>query len=170
MADEETTQEPQGPTGPQEPTGQQQPEGVVPEGTPTDRHGQEGISKAKYERERRQWEDKVKALQAKLDGTADEGDRVARLEGELRAMQDRLADERVTSRLVAAGCVNPKAAKAVLEDYDGDVDRLRDACPYLFQQRKRTGSTGGSPAGAASGDDVAKARKAAGLPPRKQGA
>jgi hypothetical protein len=166
MADE---QEPK--TEPEE-----KPEGREPEGKPEggdgepirDSHGQEGISKAKYERERREWEAKVADLQAKLDGKQGDGDRVAKLEADLKAMQDRLADEKVTSQLVAAGCVNPKAAKAVLGDYDGDVEKLRSECPYLFRQEKQTGSTGGRPAGATREDRVAAARKAAGLPPKKE--
>jgi molecular chaperone GrpE (heat shock protein) len=132
-----------------------------------DSHGQEGISKAKYERERREWEAKVADLKAQLDDKAEDGDRVAKLEADLKAMQDRLADEKLTASLAAAGCVNAKAAKAVLGDYDGDVDKLKADCPYLFAQKKQTGSTGGAPAGAPKADEIAKARAAAGLPPKK---
>lgn len=133
-----------------------------------DSHGQEGISKAKYERERREWEAKVADLKAQLDGKAGDDDRVSKLEAELKAMRERLDDERVTARLAAAGCVNAKAAKAVLADYDGDVEKLKAECPYLFRQARQTGSTGGTPAGAPKADLVAKARRAAGLPPRKE--
>ena len=142
---------------------------AAPEGKEiVDSHGQEGISKAKYQREKAAWEAKVADLQAKLDGKAGEDDRVAKLEADLKAMEERLADERVAARLAAAGCVNAKAAKAVLEDYDGDVDKLREACPYLFrQERRQSGSTGGSPAGASHEDRVRKARAAAGLPSKK---
>lgn len=128
-----------------------------------DSHGQEGISKAKYERERREWEAKVADLKAQLDGKAGDGDRVAKLEADLKAMQDRLADEKLTASLAAAGCVNAKAAKAVLGDYDGDVDKLKADCPYLFR-KSQSGSTGGAPAGATDTheDRVRKAREAAG--------
>ena len=128
-----------------------------------DSHGQEGISKAKYERERREWEAKVADLKAQLDGKAGDGDRVAKLEADLKAMQDRLADEKLTASLAAAGCVNAKAAKAVLGDYDGDVDKLKADCPYLFR-KSQSGSTGGAPAGATGTheDRVRKAREAAG--------
>ncbi len=42
------------------------------------------------------------------------------------------------------------AAKALLEDYDGDVAKLKEACPYLFDAGKKTGATGIKPAGGAS--------------------
>lgn len=150
---------------------EEKPEGKEPEEKPEgdggdglkDSHGQEGISKAKYERERREWEAKVADLQAKLDGKDGDGDRVAKLEADLKAMQDRLADEKLTASLAAAGCVNAKAAKAVLGDYDGDVDKLKADCPYLFR-KSQSGSTGGAPAGATGTheDRVRKAREAAG--------
>ena len=98
MADE---QEPK--PGPEE-----KPEGG--DGEPIrDSHGQEGISKAKYERERREWEAKVADPKAQLDGRQGDGDRVAKLEADLKAMQDRLADERLTASLADAGYVNAKA-------------------------------------------------------------
>ena len=138
----------------------------------TDGHGQEGISKAKYQREKAAWEAERKELEAKLaaqsGGRASADDRVSKLEADLKAMEERLEDERVTARLAAAGCVNAKAAKAVLADYDGDVDKLKQECPYLFRTARQTGSTGGTPAGAPKPDLVARARKAAGLPPKSK--
>ena len=59
-------------------------------------------------------EAKVADLKAQLDDKAGDGDRVAKLEADLKAMQDRLADARLTASLAAAGCVNAKDAKAVL--------------------------------------------------------
>lgn len=150
-----------------------EPERREPEAEPggdgiRDSHGQEGISKAKYERERREWEAKVADLQARLEDRAGDDDRVSKLEADLKAMRERLDDERVTARLAAAGCVNAKAAKAVLADYDDDVDKLKAECPYLFRQARQTGSTGGTPAGVPKADLVARARRAAGLPQRKE--
>lgn len=162
MADE---QEPK--TEPEEEPEGKEPDGGQPEGDGgaglKDSHGQEGISKAKYERERREWEAKVADLEAKLDGKQGDGDRVAKLEADLKAMQDRLADEKLTGALAAAGCVNAKAAKAVLGDYDGDVEKLKADCPYLFR-KSQSGSTGGAPAGATGSheDRVRRAREAAG--------
>ena len=158
---EEQKQEPEGGQQAQEEQ-KQEPEGGI-----LDSHGQPGISKAKYDREVKEWKAQVAELQAKLDQQAkagqDDGDRVAKLEADLKAMQDRLADEKLTGALAAAGCVNAKAAKAVLDDYDGDVEKLKADCPYLFR-KSQSGSTGGAPAGATGSheDRVRKAREAAG--------
>ena len=45
-----------------------------------------------------------------------------------------------------------KAAKALLDDYDGNVAKLKEACPYLFGKEKHTGTTGVKPSGAPSGE------------------
>ena len=162
---EEQKQEPEGGQQTQEEQ-KQEPEGGI-----LDSHGQPGISKAKYDREMKEWKAQVAELQAKLDQQTkagqDDGDRMSKLEGELKAMRQQLDDEKLAGRLAAAGCVNAKAAKAVLEDYGNDIEAMKKACPYLFRQERQTGSTGGTPAGASKADLVARARKAAGLPPKK---
>lgn len=167
MADQEPN-EPQQQEPQQQEPGQQEPQ---PQGGIVDSHGQPGISRAKYDREVKAWKDQVAELKAQLDQQAKAGqaggDRVAKLEDDLKAMRQQLDDERLAGRLAAAGCVNAKAAKAVLDDYDGDIEAMKKACPYLFKQERQTGSTGGTPAGASKPDLVARARKAAGLPPKK---
>lgn len=164
-------QEPNEPQDPQQQEPQQEPQQQEPEGI-VDSHGQPGISRAKYDREVKAWKDQVAELKAQLDQQAKAGqaggDRVAKLEDDLKAMRQQLDDERLAGRLAAAGCVNAKAAKAVLGDYDGDIEAMKKACPYLFRQERQTGSTGGTPAGASKADLVARARKAAGLPPKKE--
>ena len=164
MADQEPN-EPQEPQQQEQEPQQQEPGGIV------DSHGQPGISRAKYDREVKAWKDQVAELKAQLDQQAkagqEGGDRVAKLEDDLKAMRQQLDDERLAGKLAAAGCVNAKAAKAVLDDYDGDIEALKKDCPYLFKQERQTGSTGGTPAGASKADLVARARKAAGLPPKK---
>ena len=164
MADQEPN-EPQEPQQQEPQQQEQEPEGI------TDSHGQPGISRAKYDREVKAWKDQVAELKAQLDQQAkagqEGGDRVAKLEDDLKAMRQQLDDERLAGKLAAAGCVNAKAAKAVLGDYDGDIEAMKKACPYLFKQERQTGSTGGTPAGASKADLVARARKAAGLPPKK---
>lgn len=150
MADQEPN-EPQ-----QEPQPQpQQPGGIL------DSHGQPGISRAKYDREVKAWKDQVAELKAQLDQQAkagqEGGDRVAKLEDDLKAMRQQLDDERLAGKLAAAGCVNVKAAKAVLGDYDGDIEALKKDCPYLFRRERQTGSTGGTLAGEFGNGDQRRA-------------
>lgn len=150
---------------PQEPAGQAgQEEG---EGL-TDRHGQPAIARGKYERDLAAKDEEIAELKSKLDelsrteeGRKEQQERIAKLEAEL-------AEAKVDHSLELAGCVNAKAARAILPDYDGDVSKLREACPYLFRSQPK-GSTGLKPAGALTDHDgrVAKARAAAGLPNKK---
>lgn len=105
MADQEPNELQQQELQQQEP--QQEPEGI------TDSHGQPGISRAKYDREVKAWKDQVAELKAQLDQQAKAGqaggDRVAKLEDDLKAMRQQLDDERLAGKLAAAGCVNAKA-------------------------------------------------------------
>ena len=96
-------------------------------------------------------DDKIAELQAQLDEKSKTEEGRAELKDELDKLKAEMADERVSHKLEMAGCRNVKAAKALLDDYEGDVAKLKGACPYLFSE-KQTGSTG-----LKSGGDAAKA-------------
>ena len=136
-----------------------EPEGNTGAGTPApepgpsddglkDKHGEDAINRGRYDRDIKAKDDEIAALKKQLDevkkGAEDSAAALKRVE-ELEA---RLADEKVDHALEVAECVNGKAAKALLDDYDGDVAKLKEACPYLFKQPKQTGSTGYRPGGA----------------------
>lgn len=90
--------------------------------------------------------------------------RMAEVEAKLAASERALEEEKTASGLKAIGCVNVKAAKALLEDYGGDPAKLKEACPYLFgQQERKTASTGGKPVGDAPSDGMERLRRIAGL-------
>lgn len=181
MADEGKAQEPQGAQQqgaepPQEPQGTgngaepqaQQDRGAEP--PVVDSHGQPGINKERHDKEIAELQAKIDELQAQAAEAAEQKEKradfekqVADLKSELEGAKASLADEKVNHSLEMAGCLNVKMAKAVLEEYGGDVSKLKDACPYLFQSNQK-GSTGLPPAGAPTDDAglVAKAREAAG--------
>lgn len=72
--------------------------------------------------------------------------------------------------LALAGCRNVKAARAVLDDYNGDVEALKSAEPWLFAAHvEATGATGLPNAGAAEDDgkDERRWRRLAGLSQKK---
>ena len=94
-------------------------------------------------------DDKIAELQAQLDEKAKTEEGRASLKKELDDLKAEMAGERVAHKLEMAGCRNVKAAKALLDDYDGDVDKLKEGCPYLFEGKK-AGSTGLKPEGGAS--------------------
>lgn len=168
MADEkdplEPPQEPpqEPPAEPDPPAEPQQEPPADPE--PKDKHGLPGINRDKYQRDIKERDDRIAELEARIAADAETKEGREKLEADLKALRDEMADKDMTHSLEMAGCVNVKAAKAVLADYGDNVSRLKSECPYLFDQKKQTGSVGGKPAGAPGGDEalVAKAREAAG--------
>ncbi|WP_417801712.1 hypothetical protein [Thermophilibacter provencensis] len=111
------------------------------DGEPSDKHGQPGINREKYQRDMKAKDDKIAELQAQLDEKSKTEEGRAELKDELDKLKAEMADERISHKLEMAGCRNVKAAKALLDDYEGDVAKLKEACPYLFSE-KQTGSTG----------------------------
>ena len=129
------------------------------------------------------------AAQARADydaALAERDARIAELEGEiaeaaktaegaeaLRKEMDELRrkgdEERVGFELQIAGARNVKAARALLADYDNDIEKLKAAEPWLFgagaSTPAQTGATGLPNAGAASdeGAQMKRWRKIAGI-------
>lgn len=125
-------------------------EGQDGDGEVKDSHGQPGINREKYQRDIEAKDKQIAELQAQLDERSKTEEGRAALKAELDKLKADMADERTDHRLQLAGCLNAKAAKALLGDYGGDVDKLKEGCPYLFGAEKRTGSTGLKPQGDAS--------------------
>ncbi len=118
-----------------------------------DKHGQEGISKAKYEREMAAKDAEIEELKKQVSEAVKTEEGRKALEEKLKGFETNQADMRTEYELKLAGCRDDnavKAAKALLSDYEGDITKLKTACPYLFEVKK-TGSTGGKPAGATQG-------------------
>lgn len=133
--------------------------------------GQEGgdgkagatVNRHKYERELAAKDKEIEGLRAQIAESAKTEEGRKELQKQVDDLKADMADKETTYRLELAGCKNAKAAKALLGDYDGDVDKLKAECPYLFEDKqKKTGATGGKPAGTASDLD-AKLDKAFGL-------
>lgn len=143
--------------------------GVEPEEKSTetsglkDSHGQEGIAKGKYQRDIASKDAEIADLKKELEELKGKSAENADANEEIKKLRAEIADEKLTNSLNAAGCINPKAAKALLDDYEGDIDALAKDCPYLFKQ-KQTGSTGGAPNDVVTTEErKKKARAAAGL-------
>lgn len=134
------------PDGPQDQAGG---EGARPQ----DPQGGEGasVNRHQYERDIERRDKTIGELRAEVERLKGEGGKAAEAMRAVEDLKAQLADERVNAKLAGAGCINAKAAKALLGDYSGDVARLKEACPYLFGQPK-TVSTGGDPSrGSSSG-------------------
>ena len=150
----------------------QQPQDPKPGegGKPQDPDGGEGntVNAHKYERDMANKDKEIESLKAQLkeltDAKAASGDQTAQLRKELDEMKQSLADEKANSALSKAGCIDLDLARTALAAYDGDVDKLKEAKPYLFGTTDNIQrSTGGRPAGGSTVDLRAKARRAAGL-------
>ena len=117
-----------------------QPEEGDGGGEVADRHGQPGINREKYARDMKARDDKIAELQAQLDEKAKTEEGRASLKKELDDLKAEMAGERVAHKLEMAGCRNVKAAKALLDDYDGDVDKLKlNAGPVCDRRSTRAG-------------------------------
>lgn len=80
-------------------------------------------------------------------------------------------EQRVGFELQMAGARNVKAAKALLSDYDNDVEKLKAGEPWLFGGgTAAAGATGLPNAGAATdeGTQMKRWRGIAGLPDEKE--
>ncbi len=140
--------EPIPPTEPKEPE-PKEPEPKEPEGDEglLDEHGKPAINAEKYKRDMEKKDAKIAELEAKIAEQSKTEEGRKELQKQIDEMKAEQADERVTHKLEMSGCLNTKAAKALLGDYDNDVEKLKEECPYLFQQDdgKPTGSTGVKP-------------------------
>lgn len=145
---EETKVEPAPPEGGKETEGDPEPapEGQGGgEGEVADRHGMPGINREKYNRDMAAKDEEIAALKAQIAEAAKTEEGRKALEEKIAELESSHRDERVTYDLKLAGIRDEKAvkaAKAMLPDYGGDVAKLKEDCPYLFSEKKQTGSTG----------------------------
>ncbi|WP_304598249.1 hypothetical protein [Adlercreutzia caecimuris] len=130
-------------TGPEEGAG-----GAQEAAEGTDAHGHPVISQGKYDREVKKRDDKIAELEAQIAEAAKSQEAAEALRKQVDELKAEQADKDVSYELSMAGCVNEKAAKAVLADYDNDIAKLKEECPYLFNARKPSGSLGLKPSGA----------------------
>jgi len=135
----------------QQDDGSTPPAGGTNGGKITDKHGEDAINLGHHNRLMAEKDDQIAQLTKQLEEANGKAESGAKALKEIEALKAQLADEKVSGALKLAGCVNEKAAKAVLGDYEGDVGKLAEACPYLFggnADTKQTGSTGARRTGA----------------------
>lgn len=161
LGEEAKENKPQGgsdPNGTEPKPADQKPDGAdgkggADDGDIKDSHGQPGINKERHDREIAEKDAKIAELEGKLDEAAKTEEGRADLKAEIDKLRSEQAEERTAHKLEMAGCVDVKAAKARLSDFDGDVSKLKAKCPYLFQAEKKKGSTGLDPKGPSTGLD-----------------
>lgn len=108
---------------------------------------------------------------AELEGAIVEAAKSAETAEALRAEMDELRhqgeEQRVEFELTMAGARNVRAARALLDEHGGDVSKLKEAEPWLFEGTvtRQGGKTGLPNAGAASdeGKTMKQWREIAGI-------
>lgn len=124
-----------------------------------------------YERAIAERDEKIAALEAQVADAAKSAEAADELRKQIDALKAQGESDRVDFQLRLAGVRNVKAARAVLGDYEGDVDKLKESEPWLFADKAQqagggASSTTGLPnAGAASdsGRTLKRWRRIAGL-------
>ena len=170
MADQKTDTKPEPknePTPEPEPTPKPEPEPKPePQGGDDvkDSHGQPGINKERHDKEVAELNEKISTLEAQLAEASEQKSKREEYEKQINELKAQIEDGNLVHSLELAGCIDVKSAKARLEDFGGDVAKLKEGCPHLFgnTQQKQKGSTGKPPAGAADAIE-AKLDKAFGL-------
>ncbi len=96
---------------------------------------------------------RIAELEAQVAGAAKTAEAAEALRGEIAELKAQGESERVDFKLQLAGVRNVKAARALLDDHAGDIDALKAAEPWLFQdggQKQQSGKTGLPNAGTAT--------------------
>ena len=110
-------------------------------------------------------DERIAALEgeiAEAAKTAESAERLRKKMNELRRTGD---EQRIGFELQLAGAKSVKAARALLTDYDNDIEKLKAAEPWLFGAGTPAGATGLPAAGAANdaGAQMRRWREIAGL-------
>lgn len=129
------------------------------------------IAKARedYEAALKERDARIAELEGEIAESAKTAEGAERLRAEMDELRRKGDEERVGFELQLAGARNVKAARALLADYDDDIEKLKAAEPWLFGTGVSTpaqaGATGLPNAGAATdeGAQMRRWRKIAGI-------
>ena len=127
-----------------------------------------------YEAALRERDERIAALEGEIAEAAKTAESAERLRAEMDELRRQGEEQRVGFELQMAGARNVKAARALLADYEGDVEKLKAGEPWLFgagaATPTQTGATGLPSAGAATdeGATMRRWRGIAGLPEDKE--
>ncbi len=126
-----------------------------------------------YEKQIAERDEKIASLEAQVAEAAKNTETAEQLRGEIAELKTQGESDRIDFKLQLAGVRNVKAARAFLADHGNDVDKLKEAEPWLFEATGKhakggnagSGTTGLPNAGAASdeGKTLRHWREIAGL-------
>lgn len=112
--------------------------------------------------------EKIAASEAQVAEAAKNAETAEQLRGEIAELKAQGESDRIDFKLRLAGVRNVKAARAILADHGNDIDRLKEAEPWLFADapvKQQGGRTGLPNAGtsADAGKTMRRWRRLAGL-------
>ena len=126
-----------------------------------------------YEKQIAERDEKIASLEAQVAEAAKNAETAEQLRGEIAELKTQGESDRIDFKLQLAGVRNVKAARVLLSDHGNDVDKLKEAEPWLFEAGGKhakggnasSGTTGLPNAGAASdeGKTLKHWREIAGL-------
>ncbi len=131
--------------------------------------GESDKARADYEAALRERDERIAALEGEIAEAARTAEGAEALRKEMDELRRKGDEERVGFELQLSGARNVKAARALLPDYENDIDKLKAAEPWLFGTGAAapapTGATGLPNAGAATdeGAQMRRWRKIAGI-------
>lgn len=132
--------------------------------------GQSQVETPDYEKQIAERDEKIASLEAQVAEAAKNAETAEQLRGEIAELKAQGESDRIDFKLQLAGCRNVKADRAILSDHDNDIDKLKEAKPWLFAKHMAggdgaSGTTGLPNAGAASdeGKTMKHWREIAGL-------
>ena len=100
-----------------------------------------------YEKQIAKRDEKIASLEAQVAEAAKNAETAEQLRGEIAELKAQGESDRIDFKLQLAGVRNVKAARALLGDHDNDVDKLKEAEPWLFEaggKHAKGGNAGGS--------------------------
>ncbi|MDO4427892.1 MAG: hypothetical protein Q4B91_00045 [Atopobiaceae bacterium] len=126
------------------------------------------VSGVDWEKAIAERDEKIAALEQQVADAAKNAEAAEALRGEIAELKAQGESDRIDFKLQLAGVRNIKAARAVLDDHGGDVDKLKAEEPWLFADvpaSQQGGRTGLPNAGTSSdeGKTMKRWRKIAGL-------
>jgi hypothetical protein len=113
----------------------------------TQQQGQSQVgNETDYEKQIAERDEKIASLEAQVAAAAKNAETAEQLRGEIAELKAQGESDRIDFRLQLAGVRNVKAARALLTDHGNDVDKLKEAEPWLFEAtgKHAKGGSGGS--------------------------
>ena len=126
------------------------------------------VSGVDWEKAIAERDERIAALEQQVANAAKNAEAAEALRGEIAELKAQGESDRIDFKLQLAGVRNIKAARAVLDDHGGDIDKLKAEEPWLFVDAptpQQGGKTGLPNAGTSSdeGKTMKRWRKLAGL-------